>query len=215
MLIFLWIQIYLSKQRGLTTNGWEADGQIRTNQSKRVIAFPGWAKNINTHSRYWSCLYVFIFHPVNLICFYSWILYQAVTGDLPKNSCLVEVVYWKYYCNFRLFSLNPRRDEGDPFKGGRHGNGCILDFLINRTLMGPQGPLLFFHRTKAQRLLYWFLSISQRKIIWQKRTIDMTKKQDINAFHLFKKKKKIKSNRHFYQLSFTEVPFYAFISYQQ
>ena len=29
MLIFLWIQIYLSKHRGLTTNGWDADGRLR------------------------------------------------------------------------------------------------------------------------------------------------------------------------------------------
>lgn len=119
-------------------------------------------------------------HPVNLICLSSWIFTGLDPGLIMNRllRCAVwkyKVVFWRktekllLFCFF--FDCKAKQRKADIQKDTVAMDWMHFGFLNQLDLMGPRGPLLhvFFHWTKALRLLYWFLSISQRKIEWQKK----------------------------------------------
>lgn len=121
MLIFLWIQIYLSKQRGLTTNGRDADGRPRLKPIKaaewlhsldepKIIIYP---VNIGVVCMQFSS---FSSHPVNLICLSGCIFYRARWGTYPGNSLLCEIMKrfygWKDFFFF-FYSATQNKTKAD------------------------------------------------------------------------------------------------------
>lgn len=156
MLIFLWIQIYLSKQRGLTTNGWDADGRLRLIKNPpsncipldepKIIIYP---VNIGV-----VCMQFCSFsssHPVNLICLTGWIFfYRATMMDISRNSRLLcEIIkrFWFYGEKkkdtdffFLWFVWLKDKNKGKYRRTLRQW--MHLGFLNQPDLMGPGGPLL-------------------------------------------------------------------------
>ena len=118
-------------------------------------------------------------HPFTLICLSSWIFYRAAMGNLSVaewNSKKVSVGWirgfnYNFLCLFLFCFFNVKQHKGKPIYRRTLWQWMRFGFLNKSDLMEPQGPLLhiFFHRTKAQRLLYWFLSTSQRKTERQKK----------------------------------------------
>lgn len=169
MLIFLWIQIYLSKQRGLTTNGWDTDGQpikaaeyLHSLDEPKIIIYPVIIGGV--------CIQFICFHLIQLIC--SPLNFHRARRRTRTHSARVGHEFGKTYFverkikNSFFFLLFFDCETKQRTRRRTLWQWMHFGYLNHPDLMRPEGPLLqvFFDQTKAPRLSHWFWSISQREI---------------------------------------------------